>query len=122
MLGLKQARIPPTACAWQSDVEASHAMIEDEFYEIGDCRGVDEFKAQAYAYQLYFNFKRKNRYKGRKAPREILNKEAGSSISPQVLNLPPGILQDFHHELLKDGYPVGSSDKKNKKVLDIYKS
>ena len=51
--GVKQARIPPKTCPWQSDdVEANRKMIEDEFYDKEDYRGVDEFKAKAYAYQL----------------------------------------------------------------------
>ncbi|MGQ9560411.1 MAG: hypothetical protein ACUVWA_07860 [Candidatus Oleimicrobiaceae bacterium] len=36
--GVKQARVPPRACTWQSDVEAFHKMIEDQFYDIGDYR------------------------------------------------------------------------------------
>ena len=50
--GVKQVRIPPRACTWQSDVEASHKTIEDEFYDIEDYRGVEEFKKKAYAYRL----------------------------------------------------------------------
>ena len=83
-------------------------MIEDEFYDIEDYTGVEDFKAKGYAYQLYFNFKGNKRYKGRKAPIEI-PKEAGSSISPQVFNLPPVILDNFLYELIEHGYHVGSS-------------
>ena len=84
-------------------------MIEDEFYDIEDYRGVEEFNARAYAYQLYFNFKHKNSYKGRKAPIEIL-KEAGSSISPQVYNLPPVSLETVHYQVVEGGHRVESSD------------
>mgnify|MGYP005855753877 CR=1 FL=1 len=55
-----------------------------------------------------YSFERNNKYKGRKAPIEI-PKEAGSSISPQVYNLPPVILDNFHHELVENGYHVVSS-------------
>jgi hypothetical protein len=65
-------------------------------------------KAKAYAYDLYFNFKRKNRYKGRKTPTEILE-ESGSNVSPQVFNLPPLILDNFLDTFIKHGYHVGSS-------------
>jgi hypothetical protein len=36
-------------------------MIEEEFYDGEDYRDFIEFKAKTYAYELYFNFKRKNR-------------------------------------------------------------
>jgi hypothetical protein len=51
-------------------------MIEDEFYDSDDYRNFQEFRAKAYAYGLYFNFKRKNRYRRWKTPVEIL-KEIG---------------------------------------------
>ncbi|MEA3266686.1 MAG: hypothetical protein U9P42_07060 [Candidatus Fermentibacteria bacterium] len=117
--GVKHARIPPRACTWQSDVESFHKIVEDEFYDIEDYRNFQEFKAKAYAYGLYFNFKRKNRYRGRKTPIEIL-KETGSSISPQVFNLPPVILDNFIDDFIKGGYHVGViSQKKTRKTLTI---
>jgi len=107
---VKHARIPPRAPTWQSDVEAFHKIVEDEFYDIEEYKNRDEFLAKAYAYQLYFNFKRKNRYRGNKTPVEIL-KETGSSISPQVFNLPPIILDNFIDDFIKGGYHVYTSDK-----------
>lgn len=56
--GVKSCRLPPRACTWQSDVEAFHKIIEDEFYDIEDYERLDDFIAKSYA---YFNFKRKNR-------------------------------------------------------------
>jgi transposase InsO family protein len=113
---VKWSRIPPGAKTWQSDVEAFHKIIEDEFYDIEDYKGSEEFKAKAYAYALYFNFKRKNRYKGCKTPTEILEEIKHNSkniISPQVFNFPPVILDDFFEifidERMKGGYHVGSS-------------
>jgi hypothetical protein len=32
--GITHERIPPRCCTWNSDVEAFHRMIEDEFYEV----------------------------------------------------------------------------------------
>ena len=74
--GVKEARIPPRACTWQSDVEASHKMIEDEFYDI-------EVWVNLRQRPILTGFRSKDGYKGRKAPIQML-KEAGSSISPQV--------------------------------------
>ena len=79
---VKHVRIPPRACTWQSDVEAFHRVVEDEFYDVEDYRDPREFMAKGYAYQLYFNFKRKNRWKGRKTPAEILNETTGGRMSP----------------------------------------
>lgn len=106
--GSHHSRIPPGAKTWQSDVESFHWMVEDEFYDIEAYRNKTEFLAKAYAYQLYFNFRRKNRYKGGKTPVDIL-KESGSNISPQVFNLPPIVLDNFVHDFIKGGYHVGCS-------------
>ena len=108
--GVKHTRIPPRACTWQSDVEASHKLIEDEFYDIEEYRDLTEFMAKAYAYELYFNFKRKNRYRGCKAPTEILE-ETRSKISSQVFNLPPIILDNFIDDIIEGGYHVPTSAK-----------
>jgi transposase len=99
-LKVEHARIPPRSPTWQSDVESFHKLVEDEFYDLEDYRNLDEFIAKAYAYELYFNFKRKNRYRGSKTPIEIL-KECGSSTSAQVFNLPPIILDDFIDDFIK---------------------
>ena len=45
-------------------------IVEDEFYDVEDFRDIVEFKAKAYAYQLYLNYRRKNRW--RMSPYEIL--------------------------------------------------
>jgi hypothetical protein len=82
-------------------------MIEEEFYDGEDYRDFIEFKAKAYAYGLYFNFKRKNRYRGRKTPVGILE-ESGSNISPQVFNLRAIILNNYLTGYIKSGYHVGS--------------
>jgi hypothetical protein len=106
----KYIRIPPGAKTYQADVETFHWMVEDELYDIEDYKDKTEFLAKAYAYQLYFDFRRKNRYKGVKTPTDILE-ECKSDISPQVFNLPPIILDDFLHDFIKDGYHVGWSAK-----------
>ncbi|MGQ9561647.1 MAG: hypothetical protein ACUVWA_14205, partial [Candidatus Oleimicrobiaceae bacterium] len=92
---------------------------EDEFYDTEDYRGVEEFKAKAYGHQLYFNFKRKHRYKGRRAPIQILNKGVEDSISSRVFNLAAVILDNLHHELVEGGYRVGTSGGPKNISLDI---
>lgn len=115
---VKQSRIPPGAKTWQSDVEAFHKIVEDELYDIEDYKDLEEFKAKAYAYSLYFNFKRKTRYRGCKSPIDILEEtkkmhNSPGVISPQVFNFPPVILDDFFELFIdgkiKGGYHVGSS-------------
>jgi len=106
--GANHRRIPPRACTWQSDVEISHKLIEDEFYDLEEYKDQAEFLAKAYAYSLYFNCKRKNRWKGRKTPVEIL-KETKSKIHSGVLNLPPILLDNYIDEVLNYDYHVPSS-------------
>ena len=59
--------------------------------------------------QLYFNFKRKNRWKGRKTPAEILDETTGGRISPQVFGLPPITLDNLLSQTEKGGNLVGLS-------------
>lgn len=107
--GANYRRIPPRACSWQSDVEVFHKLIEDEFYDLEEYRDQIEFMAKAYAYCLYFNYRRKNRWRGCKTPVELL-KELNSKISPKVFNLMPILLDDYIDESLNHGYHVPSSD------------
>lgn len=57
---MKESRKAPT---WNSDVEAFHKIVEDDLYEVEEFKDIEEFKAKAYTYQLYFNYKKKNRFK-----------------------------------------------------------
>ncbi len=93
--GVKGVRIPPSSPTWNSDVEAFHGLIEDEFYEIEEYRGREEFMGKAWAYQLWFNYKRKNRNRGRKTPLEIFGELPHKGISPEVFNLAPVIVDQF---------------------------
>ncbi len=90
----RHVRIPPASPTWNSDVETFHRMVEDEFYDLEEYANKEEFTAKAYAYQLYANFKRKNRYKGGKTPVEIL-KEVREDIPLGVFNFRPIILDDL---------------------------
>lgn len=95
--------IPPRHCTWQSDVETSHRLIEDELYCCEPFRSKDEFYGKAAAYQLYFNNHRANRYKIGGMPITILKKEA-PDINTQALNLQPILLDANLDIALKGGY------------------
>ena len=85
---IKHKRIPPR-CSWlQGDVETFNRIVESEFFEVESFRSSKDFLGKAYAYQLYFNYLRKNRYRDNKSPLEIL-KERFPCMDKNVLNLPP---------------------------------
>ena len=93
--GVRQhKRIPPGEKTWQSDVETFHKRIEYEFFRIEDFQSITEFLGKAYAYQLWFNYYRKNSWKNYQTPVEILKKDY-PWINPNVLNLPPVILETY---------------------------
>jgi len=83
--------------------------VEDELYEIESYDNPIEFLGKVYAYQLYFNYIRKNRYRENKSPVEIL-RERFPQIDQGVLNLPPIRLETLLHrnykEKNKSGYHV----------------
>ena len=56
--------IPPGACTYQSHVEASHRLIEDELYADMWHPTREHFLGQARVYQKWFNLKRYNTYQG----------------------------------------------------------
>ena len=69
-----------------------------------------DFLGKAYAYQLFFNYIRKNRYRDNKSPVEIL-KERFPRIDEGILNLPPIRLETllevwYKKEEVQGGYDV----------------
>ena len=85
---IEHGRIPPRSPHLQGDVETFHRLVEDELYEIESYDNKVEFLGKVYAYQLYFNYLRKNRYRDNKSPAEIL-RERFPHVDEGVLNLPP---------------------------------
>jgi transposase len=57
---IEHRRIPTRSPTFNSDVEAFHKIIEDEFYECEDYKNEDDFLAKAYSYLLFFNYEREN--------------------------------------------------------------
>ena len=91
--------IPPGAKTYQSDVESSHRLIEDEFYALESFYGFNDFWDKAYKHQKYFNFERLNNYKG-SSPVQLLN-EADETIDIKVLDFKPLIVDNYLKENLK---------------------
>jgi len=102
-------RIPPRCSYLQGDVETFHRIVEDELYEVEGYDNQIEFLGKAYAYQLYFNYIRRNRYRDNKSPIELL-KEKSLRIDENVLNLPPIRLESLLHfcynKVSQGGYHV----------------
>lgn len=104
--GAKHCFIPPGCSNANADVESSHALIEQEFYDIEDFTGIKDFLNKATVYQNYFNFVRPNSYKGGKTPWQIIQKER-PGLSPRVLFLPPIMLDDTFREPYYKDHRVG---------------
>ena len=114
--GIYHRRIPPRASYLQGDVETFHRIVEDEFYDIEDFNSETEFLGKAYAYQLYFNYMRNNRYRENKSPVEIL-KERFPEISKDIFNLPPVRLEGLYKFWYKDVLPGYHVPKPAHKIL-----
>jgi transposase len=91
--------IPPGAKTWQSDVETSHRLIEDELYACEQFVTKWDFYRKAAEYQRYFNLERFNSYK-RGSPIQILE-ELDPTINPEVLVYKP-ILLDAQLKKVKE--------------------
>lgn len=100
------SRIPPSAPTYNSDVETSHARIEQEFYDIEEFDTRNILFSKALSYQIYFNLIRQNKHKKLKSPLKIVEEEIGS-IDPYLLVLQPVILEyhfDLYRSLVDPGY------------------
>jgi hypothetical protein len=69
---LKTTLIPIGSPTYNSDVEAFHSIIENEFYDMEKYSSINNFLNKAFTYMLYFTNKRKFRYKEGKIPKHIL--------------------------------------------------
>ena len=92
----RHVRIPPGAKTWQSDVEASHRLIEDELYSCEVFSSKDSFFKKAEEYQRFFNLQRNNSYKGG-SPKEILQ-STDSTIDPEVLIFKPVLIDTLYRK------------------------
>ena len=116
-------RIPPSAPTYNSDVETSHARIEEELYDVEEFENLDQLKSKALTYQIYFNLIRPNTYKNMKSPMKIVEEEMGP-IDPYLLVLQPIVLDDNFHiytsclSSAKGGHHV--PDLPSFKIIEIY--
>ena len=95
-LKVKHKYIPPGYPNYNADVEASHKLIENEFYELEDFMSKKDFLNKAFTYQVYFNYARKNSYKDYKTPMDIYNENHG--YHKIIGMLPPIIVDDYFDE------------------------
>ena len=98
-------RIPPRHCTWQSDVERFNGLIEEEFLMCETFHSEEDFLAKSYAYQLFFNYERKNSWRDNQTPVEIM-REKMPDIDEQVFNLPPIRLEHVLSSVPLGGYHV----------------
>ena len=73
--------IRPGHCNAQADVESSHRIIEEEFFDLTKFKNREDFFRKAESYRLYFNFHRPNFYKGGLTPQKICANDCGLSTS-----------------------------------------
>ncbi len=105
---VNHTRIPPRHCWKQGDVETFHNLIEEELFDVEVYANEAEFMGKSYAYQLYFNYVRKNRYRGKVSPLDEL-KERFPKVDTGILNLPPVRLETLLNNQFRGGYDVPGS-------------
>lgn len=84
---------PPASPTYNSDVEASHRLIEDELYANLWRYSQKEFLRATQSYQCFFNCVRYNSYK-KGTPAQLL-KDKEIPINPKVLTLTPRIMDNY---------------------------
>jgi len=103
--GITHDRIPPRCSYLQGDVETFHRIVEEELYAIETYTHPFDFLGKGYAYQLYFNYFRKNRGRENNAPVDIL-RERFPQMDEGVLNLPPVRVETLMPTKSQGGYHV----------------
>ncbi len=88
----QHVRIPPAAHTYQSDVEAVHRLIQDEFYDIESFTSRGDFLAKAHTYQLYFNLARPNSHTQGQSEPVADHRAARSSLAARTLLASSGVL------------------------------
>jgi hypothetical protein len=109
LCGARHVFTPPRWPNANADVEAVHRLIEEEFFDLEDFGSRKDFLRKAALYQQYFNFARPNGYKKDRTPWEILV-EDHPSIRPEILALPPILLESEFRRLDKVGQDVPGLD------------
>lgn len=89
--------IPPGAKTWQSDVESSHRLIEEEFYAAVPFSSCEDFLKKARLYTKHFNLNRYNTYK-KGTPIELA-RLSYPDVKPEVFTFQPIILDNILSEV-----------------------
>jgi len=106
--------IPAGAKTWQSDVETSHRLIEDEFYTYKIFNTRKDFFNKANQYQNKFNLRRKNSYKENQTPADILSED----IIHNMVNLTE--MDELYVEDLYNFKPI-IVDELTHKFVDLFR-
>jgi transposase len=83
--GIKHRFIPPRYPNANADVETFHRIIESEFYSREVYSNIKEYLDKSFTYVTYFNFERKNSYRGYRTPLDYIKE---SKLNPMCLCLP----------------------------------
>jgi len=98
---VEHRRIPPRASTYNSDVEAFHRIVEDEFYDWEHYRSRGELLQKANTYMQYFNQLRVNSYKDNQTPVEIIHNSGVAINTDKLMRFRPLILDNFLNLVLK---------------------
>jgi transposase len=98
----------PGAKTCQSDVEAYHRLVEDEFLAVERYETKAQFLGRSRIYQAYFNHHRRLIWKGGKTPAQFFADAQGEghqpAATPAAFTLPPIVLDDVEPLLPAPGY------------------
>lgn len=97
-------RIPPKACTWNSDVETSHNLIENEFYAHKYFHSREDFFKKAADWQCYFNTERVNKCK-KGSPAQLM----AGAYPDEVLKFEPVVVDNFWDSCKDDFVAISSA-------------
>lgn len=108
--GRPPVTIFPGAKTSQSDVEAFHRLVEDEFLAVEDHSSRERLLGRSRIYQVYFNHYRRLLWKGGNTPvdffRDAQDEGHQPAATPEAFTLPPILLDDLEPLLHTPGYDV----------------
>ncbi len=100
----------PGAKTCQSDVEAYHRLVEDEFLAVERYETKAQFLGRSRIYQAYFNHHRRLIWKGGKTPAQFFADAQAEGHQPAAVpaafTLPPIVLDDVEPLLSAPGYDL----------------
>ncbi len=100
----KHRPIPPS-CP-NADVETFHNLVENDFFDLENFASREDFFCKISTYQSYFNYLRKNSYKGYKAPAELIKLALPDFDCNSYLSFFPVDLDELLVKLFLKGYTI----------------